>query len=166
MNTNKTTTQKSGRGRPKTLNCNDTVDIAMQEYWMDEKNGISLNEICRRAKVSKPGVYREFGNEDGLLEAVLLKYEKEVSSILLEILSLDESFKEVLEKLATYVTSTSNDQKSQKGCLLVKLNDSKINMGPKAQKQILSMKDKLLNAYEDCIKKAKDKSQFNTDITI
>ena len=165
MNINETTTRKSVRGRPKTLDCKETVDIAMLEYWLDEKNSISLNEICRRVKVSKPGIYREFGNEDGLLEAVLLKYEKDVSSGLLQILTLNESFKQILEKIVIYVTSKKEDKKAAKGCLLVKLQDSKINMGPKTQKQILSMQNKFLQAYKECILNAKEKGQLKTNIT-
>ncbi|PHR69332.1 MAG: hypothetical protein COA66_15145 [Arcobacter sp.] len=162
---NETTTGKSVRGRPKTLDCKETVDIAMLEYWLDEKNSISLNEICRRVNVSKPGIYREFGNEDGLLEAVLLKYEKDISTGLLQILALDESFKQILEKIVIYVTSKKEDKKAAKGCLLVKLQDSKINMGPKTKKQILSMQNKFLQAYEECILNAKEKGQLKTNIT-
>ena len=43
----------------------------MDSYWRDGVENVSLNELCRRAEVSKPGVYREFGGEEGLLDAVL-----------------------------------------------------------------------------------------------
>ena len=165
MNTDKTSTPKTGRGRPKTLNCKETVEIAMQEYWLDENNNISLNEICKRAKVSKPGIYREFGNEDGLIEAVLLKYEKDVTSNLLNILEKEETFKEKIESLGIYITSNKDEINPTKGCLLVKLQHSKLNMGPKSQKQICSMQKNLLVAYENYIKKAKAKGQIKSTIS-
>lgn len=165
MNTDKISTPKSVRGRPKTLNCKETIGIAMQEYWLDENNNISLNEICKRAKVSKPGIYREFGNEDGLIEAVLLKYEEDVTSNLLDILTKDEDFKEKIESIAIYITSNKKDIHPAKGCLLVKLHNSKVKMGPKSQKQIQSMQRNLLEAYERCIQKAKEKGQFKVDIS-
>jgi len=164
MNTDKTSTPKSV-GRPKTLNCKETIDIAMQEYWLDENNNISLNEICKRAKVSKPGIYREFGNEDGLIEAVLSKYEQDVTSNLLNILTQEEDFKEKIERIASYITSNKEDVHSVKGCLLVKFKNKKMEMGPKAQKQICSMQNNLLQAYEKCIQKAKDKGQFKATIS-
>ena len=110
MNTDKTSTTKNVRGRPKTLNCKETIEIAMQEYWLDENNNISLNEICKRAKVSKPGIYREFGNEDRLIEAVLIKYEKDVISNLLNMLTKEEPLKEKIEALAVYITLNQKDE--------------------------------------------------------
>ena len=165
MNTDKTSTTKNVRGRPKTLNCKETIEIAMQEYQLDENNNISLNEICKRAKVSKPGIYREFGNEDGLMEAVLIKYEKDVISNLLNMLTKEEPLKEKIEALAVYITLNQKDENSAKGCLLVKLQNSKLNIGPKSQQQMKSMQNNLLHAYEICIRQAKEKGQFKVNMS-
>jgi len=162
MNTDKTSTQKKVRGRPKTLNCEETIDIAMQEYWLDENNDISLNEICKRAKVSKPGIYREFGNEDGLMEAVLRKYENDVTSKLLNILATKETLAVKIEKIADYMTLTTKDVR---GCLLVKIKNTKVKKGPKSQKQICAMQDNLIEAYKKCIENAIVEGQFKSDIS-
>ena len=69
-----TSPHKPARGRPKTFDRDRTLDVAMESYWREGPGGISLNEVCRRAQVSKPGLYREFGNEDGLLDAVLTRW--------------------------------------------------------------------------------------------
>jgi hypothetical protein len=63
--------EKRGRGRPQTLDRQRTVEVAMTSFWCDGVRDVSMNEICRRANVSKPGVYLEFGNEDGLTEAAV-----------------------------------------------------------------------------------------------
>ena len=157
MSTNKTSTPKTGRGRPKTLNNEKTIDIAMQEYWLDENNNISLNEICRRAKISKPGLYREFGDEDGLIEAVLLKYEKDKLSKLLNLFQSQKDFEKILDELIFFLTAIRSDANSPKGCLLVKLKDSKIKVGPKSQKQIASMIEQSMRTYANCIDRAKKK---------
>ncbi|MBT5864543.1 MAG: helix-turn-helix transcriptional regulator, partial [Ilumatobacter sp.] len=46
----------------------------MDAYWREGPDAVSLNEICRRAGVSKPGLYRAFGGEDKLLDAALEHY--------------------------------------------------------------------------------------------
>ncbi len=58
-------------GRPKTFDRDRVIGIAMECYWREGVDGVLLNELCRRAAVSKPGVYREFGGEDGLMDAVV-----------------------------------------------------------------------------------------------
>ena len=71
---------KPSRGRPKTLDRDHVLDVAMDSYWKEDIGSLSLNEICRRSGVSKPGLYREFTNEDGLMKAVLIRYEEQVLS--------------------------------------------------------------------------------------
>ena len=59
------------RGRPKTLNLDELIDVAMITYWSEGPANVSINQICNKAKISKPGLYRELGGEDGLMESVL-----------------------------------------------------------------------------------------------
>ncbi|MFT6397207.1 MAG: AcrR family transcriptional regulator, partial [Bradymonadia bacterium] len=68
------TPKKRGRGRSKTFDRERTLNVAMDNYWRDGVDGVSLNETCRRAGISKPGLYREFGGEDQFTSAVLARY--------------------------------------------------------------------------------------------
>jgi AcrR family transcriptional regulator len=61
--------------RGKTMNRDHTLEVAMHAYWASGVDGVSVNEICKLAKVSKSSAYREFGSEDGLMRAALNAYE-------------------------------------------------------------------------------------------
>jgi len=61
-------------GRPKTLDRSILIDIALNEYWLYGINNVSLSKIANLAKVSRPGIYKEFGDEDGLKYEVIIKY--------------------------------------------------------------------------------------------
>ena len=61
-------------GRPKTLDREEIINIAFNEYWLNGINNVSLSKIANLAKVSRPGIYKEFGDEDGLKYEVLIKY--------------------------------------------------------------------------------------------
>ena len=74
MSVNLENNNKRPRGRPKTIEYDTTLAIAVNAYWSKGIDGMSVNEVCRLAKVSKPSLYREFGNEDGLLNAVFKYY--------------------------------------------------------------------------------------------
>ncbi len=65
---------KNPVGRPKTLDRAILIDIAFNEYWLNGINNVSLSKIANLAKVSRPGIYKEFGDEDGLKCEVLNKY--------------------------------------------------------------------------------------------
>lgn len=78
---------------------NHVLEIAQQSYWKLGINQVSINELCKLANVSKPSIYREFGGEDGLMCAVLEHYESTVLSPMLDLLSKEAPFNEVLRIL-------------------------------------------------------------------
>lgn len=53
------------RGRPRMMNNDDVLDVAMTAYWQSDPADVSLNAITQMAGISKPSLYREFGSEDG-----------------------------------------------------------------------------------------------------
>ena len=65
---------KNPVGRPKTLDRALLIDIAINEYWLHGINNVSLSKIANIAKVSRPGIYKEFNDEDGLKYEVISKY--------------------------------------------------------------------------------------------
>ena len=91
--------KKSGRGRPKTFDKAHVIDVAMRAYWEDGPTKVSLNDVCARAGVSKPSVYREFGNDDGLACAVLQFYAESVLGKILAIVESDDAFAEKISKM-------------------------------------------------------------------
>ena len=82
------------RGRPKTFDRDHVIAVAMDCYWREGTDAIPLNELCRRADVAKPGIYREFGGEDGLTDAVLERYAGTVLAPTWELTTHDRPFAE------------------------------------------------------------------------
>lgn len=68
--------QKIKRGQPKTFDRDHVLNTVMFLYWREGVSGVTICEICERANVSKPSLYREFGNDDGLMRSVLEFYKK------------------------------------------------------------------------------------------
>ena len=81
-----TTEHKSLRGRPKTIRAEKVLEVAIEAYWQNDLADVSVNSICRAAQASKPSVYREFGNEDGLTRAALESYAEQLLSDVSKIL--------------------------------------------------------------------------------
>ena len=63
-------------GRPKTLDREEIINIAFNEYWEKGMFNVPITSIAKLAKVSRPGIYKEFEDEDGLRTEVLKKYIK------------------------------------------------------------------------------------------
>ena len=105
-------------GRPRTLDRNHALAVALEGYWREGLYGMSVNEVCRRADISKPGLYREFGGEDGLLTAVLQLYRDTVMQKLFNHLESPLPFETVLR---AYVSDLLRATGSPPGCFLGEL---------------------------------------------
>ena len=153
------------KGRPKTLNLDELIDVAMITYWSEGPANVSINQICNKAKISKPGLYRELGGEDGLMESVLIAYQKKITIPILEIFKLDKKFDDTLDYIIFFITDTDNNQNKPRGCLLAKLRQSQNKFGPKTQQQINLIKKQVLVSYETWVEQSKLKNEFPSSIS-
>lgn len=134
----------------------------MTSYWCDGVRNVSMNEVCRRARVSKPGVYREFGSEDGLMEAALEHYRAIVIGPLLELLGSDLPFAEVLERLLRFTTEPSGNPA---GCLLAELRSTPGRLGPATTARVDAVTAELRQAYERWFRRAQARGEVETAIS-
>ncbi|MBB1344317.1 TetR/AcrR family transcriptional regulator [Pseudoalteromonas sp. SR45-6] len=162
MNSN---TVKPVRGRPKTLDRDHILDVAMDSYWKDNIGNLSLNEICRRSGVSKPGLYREFSNEDGLMKAVLIRYQEQVLEPVQQMLNSDVPFREALDNLISFATSVNCHDESPNGCLFIKMRESRVHLGKETQAQIDFLEKQGLVFFKKWVERSKTKGEFSVDMS-
>ncbi|MBB1334559.1 MULTISPECIES: TetR/AcrR family transcriptional regulator [unclassified Pseudoalteromonas] len=158
-------TVKPVRGRPKTLDRDHVLDVAMDSYWKDNIGNLSLNEICRRSGVSKPGLYREFSNEDGLMKAVLIRYQEQVLEPVQQMLNSDVPFKEALDNLISFATSVNCHDESPNGCFFIKMRESRVHLGKETQAQIDFLEKQGLLFFKKWVERSKTKGEFSVDMS-
>jgi TetR/AcrR family transcriptional regulator, copper-responsive repressor len=118
---------KPVRGRPRTMNNDDVLKVAMSAYWQGDPADVSVNAITQMAGISKPSLYREFGSEDGLKFAVLDRYAAQVLSDMFVILHSGKGLRETLDALIDFA---SDDPRMDTGCLFYKMRAGKHRLGP------------------------------------
>jgi len=128
-----TTEHKSLRGRPKTIRAEKVLEVAIEAYWQNDLADVSVNSICRAAQASKPSVYREFGNEDGLTRAALESYAEQLLSDVSKILQSGQGMNETLDALIDFIIT---DARLEIGCLFHKMRAGKNRLGPKTRELV------------------------------
>lgn len=154
---------KPTRGRPKTLEKDAVTDVAMKAYWEDGPTQVSLNDICGRAGVSKPSLYREFGNDDGLAHAALQKYAETVMSKMLSIVAGDAAFADKIRQIA-YLSAA--DRLHEQGCLFVKMRAVKAQMGPQTQALIEQIEEMASTAFSELLDKTRASGEWSSPIPV
>ncbi len=159
-----TTKSSSGLvGRPKTFDRDHVIDVAVATYWSEGVHAISLNELCRRADVSKPGMYREFDGEDGLMDAALERYAESVLAPNLAKLTPDLTFADGLAGLIALMTDA--ERAGPAGCLLVKMQHSPDRLGPKVAARVDALRDGARAAYGEWIDQSKQLGQVAPNVS-
>lgn len=156
---------KPARGRPKTLDRAHALDAAIQSYWAEGVDGVSLNEICRRASVSKPALYREFKSEDGLMKAALVRYSDRALAPMHQALSADIPFTDALDELIAFATADHTKVGNPVGCMFVDMCGGRAKIGEATRDQLDNLKSELLGVYEGWVDRAKGKGEFPSTIS-
>lgn len=150
-------------GRPRTFDRDHVAAVAVESYWTDGVGEVSLNEICRRAGVSKPGLYREFGGEDGLMDAALARYAETV---------LQPNFGNVAEDLplADLLTAMIElmvdvDRSGPVGCLLANMRQMPDRLGAATLKRVASLREQARSFYVDRVDRAKETGEVASTVS-
>ena len=152
------------RGRPKTLDRNQVLQAALMQYWAKGPTDVAIGEICSLTGASKPGVYREFGNDDGLKRAALEMYRALAVQPLFDILQHDQSFADGLEALVAFTTQDRALLGVPNGCLFVAMRAHDDKLGPLTRERVGQLRDEVLGQYAAWIERAKTQGAVRADI--
>lgn len=152
------------RGRPKTLDRAHVLQTAMMSYWSEGPTEVPIGEICRRAGASKPAVYREFGNDDGLKNAVLDAYRALMLVPIHQVLESDLPFDQALDAFIEIICQDRSVQGVPEGCLFVAMRMQQSTIGDLASAKIDELHDEMIGKYSMWVERAKSNGQFSNDI--
>ncbi len=116
----------------------------MAAYWQADPADVSVNAICKRMGVSKPALYRVFGNEDGLMRAVLARYADRVLS---EIFTLLDPALPLTEACAGLIRFASEAPTMETGCVFFKMRAGKHRLGPLTRDQVEAIEGAAVAAF-------------------
>ncbi|WP_394199639.1 TetR/AcrR family transcriptional regulator [Litoreibacter albidus] len=158
--------KRTPRGRPQKLRRDRVINVAMESYWANGPENVSVNEICKLAEVSKPSLYREFGSEDGLQEAVLVTYCDTALSQLYAVLRSDQPFYASVDAVTSLFLTARAEFPTPRGCLLRDMSDCLDQLGDQTQKTVAVKLQDGRSQYASWIKRAIERGEATTSVPI
>jgi AcrR family transcriptional regulator len=152
------------RGRPKTLEREHVLQTALMQYWGVSPTDVSIGEICKLTGASKPGIYREFGSDDGLKCAALESYRSLALLPLFAILKRDQCFAAAKAALVAFTTQDREALGVPSGCLFVAMRAQRDSLGSATGERVDQLRDEVLYAYMVWIETAKSKRECSAQI--
>ncbi len=135
----------------------------MDAYWRDDPADVSVNAICRLAGVSKPSLYREFGNEDGLTRATLDHYAEQVLSDVFAILQAGRGLRWTLSALIDFAC---DDPRMETGCLFYKMRNGKHRLGPQTRARVDELDTGAREAYASFLQARRKAGEWTKGPTV
>ena len=152
------------RGRPKTLDRGRVLQTALMQYWDLSPTDVSIGDICKLTGASKPGIYREFGSDDGLKCAALESYRSLALLPLFDILKQDQSFAAAKAALVAFTTQDREALGVPSGCLFVAMRTQRGNLGSATGERVDLLREEVLDAYMVWIETAKSRGECSAQI--
>jgi AcrR family transcriptional regulator len=140
------------------------LQTALMQYWDVSPTDVSIGEICKLTGASKPGVYREFGSDDGLKRAALETYRSLALLPLFDILRRDQSFAAAKAALVAFTTQDRVALGVPSGCLFVAMRAQRDNLGLATGERVDQLRQEVLDAYMVWIETAKSKGECSAKI--
>ena len=156
-------TPKPARGRPRTMNAEKVLDVAMTAYWQSDPADVSVNAICQMAGISKPSLYREFKSEDGLTRAVLDSYAERVLSAVFAILQGETGLRGTLDALIDFASA---DPRMETGCLFYKMRAGKHRLGPVTRARVEELDRAAQTAYAAFLQSSRDAGEWPDGLSV
>jgi AcrR family transcriptional regulator len=148
-----------GRGRPKTLDRDQVLQEALMAYWSKGTKNVSISDICLATGASKPGVYREFGNDDGLKASALETYYILAVQPLIDIFEKEQSMCEAIDASVDYMTQDRTELGIPQGCLLVNMRAQSQQLGPLTRETLNAFRRSLLSAFAAWAERSKARGE-------
>ncbi len=132
----------------------------MYVYWQEGVRRVSLNEVCRRTGISKPALYREFDDEDGLMDAALQLYRSHMVGPLLAAM---EEQRPLAEMLFGAVDRLTAQREAPAGCLFTKMRLARQWLGPRTRVRVEEVERQLLEGFEARVRRAQAAGELDPD---
>lgn len=68
------TEQTRPRGRPRAVQPEKALDVAMRAFWTDGYDAVSIDCLCRETGMTRTSLYQDYGGKEGLFLAVIAHY--------------------------------------------------------------------------------------------
>ena len=156
-------------GRPVSFDRTSTIEAATELYWQSGVAATSFNEVSRVLGVSKPTLYRYFGDEDGLVSAAIQHYVSQ-RTLHTELLNATGDLRTDLnawfDKQIDDLYKRTEDASMPTGCLLMECVQLGKALGEKSTATVREAVIEFLGMFEERLKIAREAGQLRPGIDL
>ena len=105
-------------GRPREFDPAEALDRAVQMFWADGFEGVDVDRIARAVGVTKPSLYRLFGDKSSLFLRALQRYGETIGAAPLAAFHAQPDIADAVRALLEASVEAGTMEGGPKGCLM------------------------------------------------
>lgn len=105
-------------GRPREFDPEEALDRAVEMFWADGFEGVDVDRIARAVGVTKPSLYRLFGDKSSLFLHALQRYGETVGAAPLAAFNAQTDIADAVGALLEASVKAGTTESGPKGCLM------------------------------------------------
>ncbi len=105
-------------GRPREFEPEEALDRAVEMFWADGFEGVDVDRIARAVGVTKPSLYRLFGDKSSLFLRALQRYGETVGAAPLVAFNAQPKLADAVRALLEASVTAGTTEGGPKGCLM------------------------------------------------
>ena len=156
-------------GRPVSFDRTSTIEAATNLYWQSGVAATSFNKVSRALGISKPTLYRYFGDEDGLVSAAIEHYVSQ-RTLYADLLGATGDIRTDLnawfDKQIDDLYQRHADASMPTGCLLMECVQLGNAIGKKSRATVHQAVQGILDMFEERLKAAEAAGQLRPGIDL
>jgi AcrR family transcriptional regulator len=108
---------KRARGRPQAFDPDEALDRAVDMFWANNYVGVDVDQIARAVNVTKPALYREFGDKATLLLKAVERYAKNYGAPMMEAFLAEPNIRKAVANFCEATINTATTE-PRLGCMM------------------------------------------------
>ena len=105
-------------GRPREFDPNEALDRAVEMFWADGFDGVDVERIARAVGMTKPSLYRAFGDKSSLFLRALQRYGQTVGAAPIAAFNAQPVVADAVQALLEASVNAGTSDEHPKGCLM------------------------------------------------
>ena len=127
---------KKPPGRPRSFEPTEALDKAVEMFWADGYDGVDVERIAKAVGVTKPSLYRVFGDKPSLFLHALKRYGQTIGAEALIAFHSKPEIKEAVQALLEASVNAGTVERLPKGCFIACVAIAEAERSPEIRKAI------------------------------
>jgi TetR/AcrR family transcriptional regulator, transcriptional repressor for nem operon len=153
-------------GRHKTYDRDDVTRKAMHLFWTRGFHATSTQDLSEQMEINRYSLFAEFGSKQGLFEASLEMYERDIVTSHFAVLETKDAGLAEIQAVISAFGAAAGQPGSERGCMLCNVAAERAPFDRASERIVAGYVDRIRRAIVNALDNARQRGEVDPDVAI